>query len=146
MSKNNRYRNPQRTPATGSFDSPATQSNLGLASSSAPKPLPKLYKEGAIHAGLFAILGILAFGASVLFLYTGLGISDKELKKNISQCILATWALGPPIWFFYEYFHYFPEHRNQDVGYDAPKAAQEVTAKLWVACSATLLAIYSSLG
>jgi hypothetical protein len=124
-----------------SAGNPATQSNPGT-----PKPLPRLYKEGAIHAGLFAVLGIIAFGASVLFLYTGLGISDTKVKKDLSQCLLAVWTLGPPIWFFYEYFHYFPKHRNPDVGYDALKAAQEVTAKLWVACSVTLFAIYSSLG
>ena len=58
---------------------------------------------------------------------------------------IAAWVLGPPLWFFYEHFCFFPQYGNfvEGAGYEKLKAAQDVTAKVWAAFAVVLGAIYN---
>ena len=54
---------------------------------------------------------------------------------------------GPPLWFFFEHFYYFPWYGNPALGkeaFSALSAAQSVTAKLWAAMAVVLGAMYTS--
>lgn len=100
----------------------------------ASEPLP--------HAQIFAVVAVVGFVASLLFVAKGERFAR---HKTISQVLLGLWVLGPPLWFFYEHFYYFPTYGNmaEGAGFEKLKAAQDVTAKLWAAFAVVLGALYN---
>jgi hypothetical protein len=99
---------------------------------------PRLYLGKHYHAVLFAILGVVGFIASAWLILRG-----GNNYKRLSQIILSIWSVGPPLWFFYEYFYHFPKYGNAEAGFDGLKAAQDITAKVWAAIAILLGVFYT---
>ncbi|AKU23012.1 hypothetical protein MJ904_08100 [Massilia sp. MB5] len=106
-------------------------------------PVPQLYLGKRYHAELFAVLGVLGFLVNMLILFAGGVYLDKESYKLVSSLTVSAWVLLPPLWFFYEFFYYFPKHGNPAAGFDRLKAVQDVTSKVWAAVGLVLGAIYT---
>ena len=94
------------------------------------------------HAAIFAAVAVLGFFFTAFVLLRN---SSGNRQKNLAQVLLALWVLGPPLWFFYEHFYYFPTFGNmaEGAGFDKLKAAQDVTSKLWAAMAVVLGALYN---
>lgn len=93
---------------------------------------PLYVTEPLPHAELFAGVAVIGFAVTLLFVARG---QTYSFHRKLSQVLLALWVLGPPLWFFYEFFYYFPTYGNmaEGAGYEKLKGAQDVTAKLWAA-------------
>nr|WP_315183785.1 hypothetical protein [uncultured Albidiferax sp.] len=94
------------------------------------------------HAAIFAAVAIFGFFYTVFVL---LQDSGSNRHKSWAQVLVALWVLGPPLWFFYEHFYYFPAFGNmsEGAGFEKLKAAQDVTSKLWAAMAVVLGALYN---
>lgn len=97
--------------------------------------LTPLYVETTYHVEIFVTLAALGVFVALLSIFKG--------WKIATQISVALFILGPPTWFFYEYFYFFPAHGNDLAGWDKLKSAQDVTSKLWAAGSAILGTLYS---
>lgn len=106
------------------------------------KEIPPLYETGQDLIKGLAIIGILGFAASVAFLLLGKSCSQYSAW---AIGIGIFWALAPPIWFFFEYFYYFPKHGKSDASLESLSAAQDVSARVWAAFLAVLAAILTKL-
>lgn len=95
----------------------------------------RLYLEKSYHAGLFAVFGTILFIATVLLINGD--------HKVLSQIAVALWTVGPPLWFFFEYFYHFPKYGNPEAGDGDLKAAQDVTAKVWAGFAVLLGVFYA---
>ena len=104
----------------------------------------ELYLEKKNHPQLFAVLGIVGFVANIAILFFGSQECDKSSHKLISQIAIGAWVLLPPLWFFYEYFYFFPAHGNPAAGFERLKGAQEVSSKVWAAVAVVLAALYTA--
>lgn len=106
--------------------------------------VPLYLREPFPHAPIFAVVAVVGFIASIVFILKGC-ILFPNSHQTVSQVLVALWVLGPPLWFFYEYFYYFPSYGNmaEGAGFEKLKAAQDVTAKLWVAFSIVIAALYN---
>lgn len=106
-------------------------------------PPPLLYVEEPFrHAEIFAIVALVGFACTIVFILMGTKFSH---HKTISQLLLAMWVLGPPFWFFYEHLYYFPTYGNWKGGANMGKlkSAQDVTSKLWAAFAVVLGGLYN---
>jgi hypothetical protein len=94
------------------------------------------------HAPFFAILAVVGFISTLAFVAFG---EKRKHHRSVSQLLLALWVLGPPLWFFYEHFYYFPAYGNMadGAGFEKLKAAQDATSKLWAAFAVVLGALYN---
>ncbi|RYY90108.1 MAG: hypothetical protein EOO15_03885 [Chitinophagaceae bacterium] len=106
------------------------------------KDVPLYAHEPLQHAQIFAAVAVIGFIFTVVYLLRSKG---EPRQKTISQVLLALWVLGPPLWFFYEHFYYFPTFGNMadGAGFEKLKAAQDVTSKVWAAFAVVLGAIYN---
>ena len=68
------------------------------------------------HARVFAVIAVLGFISSIFFILKGGKLLPPRHHKIVSQVLLGLWVLGPPLWFFYEYFYYFPSYGNMAEG------------------------------
>lgn len=104
------------------------------------------FTRGPVHdTGVYGWRQPFVFCVGVLFALAGplllvLAYHDK------AWCLraLAVTTIGPPIWFFVEYF-YLVDHallRNRKELFDAFKHAQDSTAKVWLGAVAFLLVLY----
>jgi hypothetical protein len=105
--------------------------------------LPRLYPEKHYHAGLFAALAIVGFVATVLLIEVGAAYLSSSVHKRASQLALSVWSVGPPLWFFFEYFYYFPKFGNEKAGFTGLKTAQDLTAKVWAGIAILLGVLYA---
>lgn len=105
--------------------------------------LTRLYEGKRYHAGLFAVLAVVAFFATALLILEGDQHFSGTAHKRLSQVAVAFWSVGPPLWFFFEYFYYFPKYGNSTAGFAGLKAAQDVTAKVWAAIAVLLGVFYA---
>ena len=103
--------------------------------------VPPLYLDPTIHVEVFATLAVVGSIASLAFML--MSKPESTLAKHISQLLLALWILGPPLWFFYEHFFFFPAHGNPVLGFTGLKGAQDVTSKVWAAIAVVLGAVYN---
>lgn len=119
-----------------------TLQKIAEKSTAASHDVPLYLNAPFPHAGFFAAVAVLGFIVSVIFMLKG---EKTEKNKAICQFLLALWVLGPPLWFFYEHFYYFPAYGNMDeaAGFGKLKAAQDVTAKVWAAITVVLGALYN---
>jgi len=92
------------------------------------------------HAFIFAGIFFLGFIASFWFIKKSDNANARA--QTISQILLFLWVVGPPVWFFIEYFFYFPAYGNPAAGFEKLKSAQDVTAKVWAAFAVALGAMY----
>jgi len=101
-----------------------------------------LYLDGPIHAPILAAIAILGFAGTLVYLARK---SRANEDRTIAQILLALWVLGPPLWFFFEHFYYFPAFGNmaEGAGFEKLKAAQDVTSKVWAAFAVVLGALYN---
>lgn len=106
-------------------------------------PVQPLYTSKPRHGQLFAALGFIGFCANLAVLFLGQNQVDKETHKLLSQLTIGTWVLLPPLWFFYEFFYYFPANGNPLAGFERLKSVQEVSSKVWAAVAVVLAGIYS---
>src|SRR5688572_25987191 len=102
---------------------------------------PDLYKDKN-HGPLFAALGVVGFVANLLVLFLGKEVFGDDRWKLFSQFSLGAWVLLPALWFFYEYFYFFPKHAKEGATYEQLKGVQDASAKVWVAVAAVLAGIY----
>lgn len=104
--------------------------------------VPPLYSSSKYHPLLFGTLFVIGFLATSAVIFFGNSYFSCTVHKRLSQIVLALWGVGPPLWFFFEYFYYFPKHGNPTAGFSSLKDAQEVTSKLWAATAALLTVFY----
>ncbi len=105
-----------------------------------PVKMPHLYNGYTVKVlGLLAIIG---FAASVWFILSGRD-NPTPTYKLLCQIIGALWVLGPPLWFFYEHFYYFPKHGNSDADFAQLKSSQDIAAKVWAAFLVVLAALFT---
>lgn len=106
------------------------------------KDVPLYVNEPLHHAQIFAAVAVIGFVFTVVYL---LRSKNAPSQKTISQVLLTLWVLGPPLWFFYEHFYYFPSFGNMadGAGFEKLKAAQDVTSKVWAAFAVVLGALYN---
>ncbi|MDB5968826.1 MAG: hypothetical protein JWQ90_1276 [Hydrocarboniphaga sp.] len=102
---------------------------------------PPLYLECALSIPVFGSLAVIVFLGCAWFI--GNPKFRGNRAKNLALLMLGLWALGPPIWFFYEHFFHFPAHGNPEAGYAALEGAQDVTSKVWAAFAIVLGALYN---
>lgn len=55
----------------------------------------------------------------------------------------AVWAVGPPSWFWYEYFYLYPKYGNPE-GFESLKYGQQVAVAIWAGVSLAVFALLSS--
>jgi hypothetical protein len=55
----------------------------------------------------------------------------------------AVWAVGPPSWFWYEYFYLFPKYGDPD-GFERLKYGQQVAVAIWAGVALAVFALLSS--
>ena len=73
----------------------------------------------------------------------GKGFETGDQVKFWQAVVLCTWILGPPLWFWLEYFAFF--ERTPGLPTDAWerfKYGQEQSAKIWLALITVLLGLY----
>lgn len=70
---------------------------------------PPLYLGSRYHPVLFGTLGLVAFVASIVFIF-GFGFRPPARHKAMAGVVVALWSVGPPVWFFIEHFYYFPKY------------------------------------
>ena len=105
-------------------------------------PVEPLY-ENKYHGQLFGVLGIVGFGANLLILFFGDQQLERSAWKLTSQIAIGAWVLLPALWFFYEFFYFFPKHGNSKAGFERLKGVQEASSKVWAAVALVLAGIYS---
>jgi hypothetical protein len=82
---------------------------------------------------LFGLLG--GYYAS----YVIISLSMNELSKTQERLHTALWTLGPPLWFFCEWFILFDNHDNEKALAQF-KEGQSASAKVWAAVLLVLAA------
>ena len=103
-----------------------------------------LYLEKLRHGELFAVLGVVGFIVNLVILFAGGGFLEGKVHKIVSSFTVGAWVLLPPLWFFYEFFYYFPKHGNPAAGFERLKSVQEISSKVWAAVAVVLAGIYSA--
>ena len=106
--------------------------------------IPPLYLGKRYHAQLFALLGVIGFVVNLMILFVAGSLMTKLEHKILSSFSVSTWVLLPPLWFFYEYFYYFPKYGNPSAGFERLKSVQDVSSKVWAAVAVVLAGIYSA--
>lgn len=103
---------------------------------------PLYVNEPFAHAQVFAVAAVVLFFASLFVVIWG---GRWKHQKTISQVLLALLVLGPPLWFFGEFFYYFPAYGSmaEGAGFEKLKGAQEVTSKVWAAFVVVIGALYN---
>jgi|SRR5215472_14301659 len=69
---------------------------------------------------------------------------DIETAKTIADCLVGIWTLGPPVWFFFEYFFWVPywyRRKRMLPSIEAFKHSQEVARNFWLAGVLVLIAL-----
>ncbi len=86
------------------------------------------------------ILGVLAFPATIVSAALAVYFKDSVLAGSL----FAIWAILPPLWFAFEYFHVYRLYGDPDL-FDEFKHGQHVTATIWLGLAAFLGALANSL-
>jgi hypothetical protein len=63
--------------------------------------------------------------------------NDPSAHRTCKESLYAIWVLGPPIWFFFEYFYLFRQHGKPGC-IDTFKYGQELASRIWLALVAVL--------
>lgn len=87
----------------------------------------------AAMVGLVALLlGPLGFGDP---------LDSNHPVKVLQAVILVIWIVGPPVWFWYEFFYLYKRAKNPEE-WDRFKHGQEQSAKIWLALVTVLFGLY----
>jgi hypothetical protein len=98
--------------------------------------------------GTLALLGVMG---SLCLAYWGWGVQISAGKpwprvKVAQVIVLLAWIVGPPCWFWYEYwFIYLKNHRPQHelpADLELFKYGQDLSAKIWLAGTSAMFALY----
>ena len=103
--------------------------------------IPPLYQTSTFHVEIFATIAIVGSIFSLVFMLKSK--TESARARHVSQILLAMRILGPPLWFFYEHFFFFPAHGNPARSLSDLQAAQDVTSKVWAAIAVILGATYN---
>lgn len=68
---------------------------------------------------------------------------DSTAHKTCKEILYAIWVLGPPIWFFIEYFYLFRQHGKPGC-IETFKYGQELASRIWLALVAVLGVLFFS--
>jgi len=60
----------------------------------------------------------------------------------LPKLILAGWLIGPPVWFWFDYFFIFKQYGDFKEHFEHFKYGQEVCAKVWAGVTVFLYAIH----
>lgn len=85
---------------------------------------------------LFAVVALM-YGAYVIWQFLSGAYTTKEGSFNnarIAKIHVLVWTIGPPLWFFIEYYLLTPSH---DLA--AVKQGQDLASKFWAAVLASIL-------
>jgi hypothetical protein len=66
--------------------------------------------------------------------------SDHPIKV-LQAVFLVTWIVGPPLWFWYEFFYLYKRTKNSE-DWDRFKHGQDQSAKIWLALVIVLFGLY----
>jgi hypothetical protein len=93
------------------------------------RPTHEVWGQGfAITGGILALLSV------------GLYLLNPHKYQPIHLGILASWVLGPPLWFILETYRLVEKDKRIDPHF---RLAQELFSKLWLAASAFIGALAS---
>lgn len=87
------------------------------------------------RATLSYALGLLAFYYAT---YVLVSLGADQIKGSVSMFHLVFWSLGPPFWFFFEWFIWFDNHQS-DGAAQKLRIAQDLFGKFWAAVLAVML-------
>ena len=94
---------------------------------------------------IFGVLAALALIGSLWFAQYGWG-EKLEAGNPIKVCqaaIVVAWLLGPPIYFWFEYFYLYKNSTAANKpDLETFKYGQDVSSKIWIATTSALLALY----
>jgi hypothetical protein len=97
------------------------------------QPTRRLMAWAAAAFGFVALLlGLFGFGDPLDSLHP---------IKVLQAALLAIWILGPPVWFWYEFFYLYKRARNPEE-WDRFKHGQEQSGKIWLALVTVLFGLY----
>lgn len=103
-----------------------------------------LYLNSDGYFNFIAPMAILGFLTSVWFVQFG-RMAAPDAYAGLAKAIGALWVLGPPLWMWYEHYHYFPRHGNPEVGYEGLKNYHKVLTRLWFAAMIVIAALFLQL-
>lgn len=87
-------------------------------------------------AGLSYFLGIVGLSYST-YLLTSLSLG--KLQEGEAKFHILVWTIGPPLWFFFEWFFWFDNHKCSTAVAQL-RVAQDLASKLWAAVLAVMVA------
>lgn len=64
-------------------------------------------------------------------------VGNSIAHKTRKEILYAIWVLGPPIWFFIEYFYLFRQHGKPEC-IETFRYGQELASRIWLALVAVL--------
>lgn len=87
------------------------------------------------------------FSLGFSFCEFGIAFSPTDTIKVWQAIVLSAWVIGPPIWFWAEYFFLYkpiPAGAAGKPSMDEYKHGVDVSSKIWLALVTALLALYFS--
>ena len=102
-----------------------------------------LYEPSASLPRSLALVAIIGFPLSIWFILAFKTDPIVTWYKLSCQAIGALWVLGPPLWFFFEHFYYFPQHKSPQSDSAQLKTAQDLAAKVWASFVVVLAALFT---
>lgn len=82
-----------------------------------------------IHWGVILCAFLLALVSLVVGMTWG---NNPSAHRTCKEILYAIWVLGPPIWFFIEYFYLFRQH-GKPCCIETFKYGQELASRIWLA-------------
>lgn len=87
------------------------------------------------------IIAVLTFTFALWWLFSSPGC--KANWKWLGQWLAAIWAVGPPVYFFFEWWSWAPRNpADRKTEFEEFKHSQDVAAKVWIGFAATLAVIF----
>ncbi|GAA0852822.1 hypothetical protein [Aliiglaciecola litoralis] len=99
-----------------------------------------------IYSNRFLGRGLMIFGAAVFIGFfccaVWLNAHRGAEHKDMAYMIGTFWVIGPPVWFFIEYFFIFRRFGNPQAKEEL-KRGQELASKIWAGVIIILTAIFT---
>jgi len=100
---------------------------------------PSVYQNPRVATGVFAF----GWAALIYAVFVGVTLLCRDTSKKERTLHLVLWAIGPPLFFFIEWFYLFPNYgvRCKEAT-EALRSGQEVASALWAGIGALFAALY----
>ncbi|MCE9611365.1 MAG: hypothetical protein K8R23_14310 [Chthoniobacter sp.] len=93
-------------------------------------------------AWILGITSAAVFVATLVFAFRWQGIAlATPRQKKWAKAALAIWLVGPPVWFWFEYFWVFKDY-GDFAQFEHFKYGQEQAAKIWAGTLVFLYAVH----